>query len=386
MKIKQNTENVSRVHDEIEHLKRKLAEEQAKLEKQKQSAEKLSKEQEAQLKQRNSLVAQLQDELNRKKLEQQKIKEAIDKLQVIVYSNIEIPVVQNYFIAKINHIVNHLRETGAIDQHLVGIPSLTMTQVNTYYCLTLTGFDSHHEEFKQVLRRIQTLSSVTQSAIRYYRRLSTQAVTHIYERMTNQIQSTADWKFYTKYFNHLLTESNERLSKTFEEFIVKESQAITEQCVTIAGFQSSRHLRQLTTNYIVDHPFLGSIESIKQQALDEFIEQQIFSQQLKYEKKPSNKSIQTLKKFIHKIKQEFQTNKALIGTELKHFQEIPKLIKRLMLFYRAFLLQLPLYESAEELTDKIEKSCVVTIATSTGSGNIYFRYIKRLTDQQEFCF
>ena len=75
-----------------------------------------------------------------------------------------------------------------------------------------------------------------------------------------------------------------------------------------------------------------------------------------------------MNEFIDKVKREFKTNPIYVGCNLEQFKEIPKLLQRIMLYYRCFLLQLPLYESSQELLDKIEKNTVITIATSTGSG------------------
>jgi hypothetical protein len=89
---------------------------------------------------------------------------------------------------------------------------------------------------------------------------------------------------------------------------------------------------------------------------------------VKFEKKPSKESLKTINEFVDKVKREFKTNLVYVGCNLEQFKQIPKLLQRITLYYRCFLLQLPLYESSQELLAKIEKNTVTTIETSTGSG------------------
>jgi hypothetical protein len=102
--------------------------------------------------------------------------------------------------------------------------------------------------------------------------------------------------------------------------------------------------------------------------LEQFITQNISFQRLKLDKKPSDKSIEVLKDFIQKIKNSFQNDQKYIGYQLKQFRLIPELLKRLMIYYSCFTIQLPLFESSKDLLNKIEQNTVITIATSTGSG------------------
>jgi HrpA-like RNA helicase len=102
--------------------------------------------------------------------------------------------------------------------------------------------------------------------------------------------------------------------------------------------------------------------------LEEFIKQNISGQHLKLDRPPSLKSASVIQKLIDKIRTEFRTNKKYHGHQVSHFNLIPKLLERLMLYFSCFKTQLPLYELSEELLDNIEKNAVTTISTSTGSG------------------
>jgi hypothetical protein len=160
----------------------------------------------------------------------------------------------------------------------------------------------------------------------------------------------------------------EELVKLFDEHITKESSAMIEQSITNPNFQSWAELRKVTDRYVKKKQVEPEIEILKYEALDEYIKQHVLSERLKFDKKPSVKSLQAMNEFIDKVKKEFKTNPINAGCNLEQFKQIPKILKQIMLYYRSFLLQLPLYESSKELLDKIEKNTVITIATSTGSG------------------
>ncbi|CAF4392826.1 unnamed protein product, partial [Adineta steineri] len=123
-----------------------------------------------------------------------------------------------------------------------------------------------------------------------------------------------------------------------------------------------------TELFIQKNPFENQIESLKHQALGQFITQNISFQRLKLERKPSQKSIEILKDFIKKIQNSFEEKQKYIGYQLEQFRLIPELLKRLMTYYCCFATQLPLFESSKDLLRQIEQNTVITIATSTGSG------------------
>ncbi|CAF4138931.1 unnamed protein product [Rotaria sp. Silwood2] len=347
--LQANTTNALnlKLEDEAKRLKEQI--EQAK-----QSHQKMTKEQEQQLFSRQA--------------QEQKLKDLIKQIKAIDYDNIESIVVQNYLFSKTKHITNHLKTKYSMDDSLMAIPTITITEKNNFYCVSLTGLQVHHDEFKFVLKRIQTLSNVTQSAKTFYQRQLNGIIKSINQKMTKQIHSSQDWQSYTKYFHQLVQNKIQEFVKLFHDYITHESKVMIEQCITDAHFQSWVHLQKQTDRYMQKKSLTSELEALKHKAFEEFIKQHILSQQLKFEKKPSIKSIETMNEFIDKVRKEFQTNKIYIGCDLEQFKLIPKLLQRVMLYYRCFLLQLPLYESSKELLDKIEKNNVITVATSTGSG------------------
>ncbi len=353
---------------EIQELKDQIEKEKLKVEEQKQSKEKLTKEKEDELKKNNKLLKRLQQELIIKGTHEKQLKDLIKQIKVVDYNNIQSVIVNIFLFGKQKQIVQHLRTKYKLDDYFVGIPNIMIAEYNSHDSISLTGVQAHHDEFKLVLQRIQTLSNVTQSAKAYYQRRLNATFRSISFIMTKQIRSSQDWKHYTKYFQQLIQNKIEEFIKLYDEHISQKAKGMIEQCIIDSNFQSWIELRKLTTRYMKLKSFEPELEILKYEALDEFIKQHVLSEQVKFDKKPSVKSIQTMNEFIDKIKREFKTNQTFVGCELQHWKEISKLLQRIMLYYRCFLLQLPLYESSRDLLDRIENNTVITIATSTGSG------------------
>ncbi|CAF4600107.1 unnamed protein product, partial [Rotaria magnacalcarata] len=350
------------LQDETKQLKEQIQREQSNMNQEKQSRNKISKE--------NVLLKDLQQKLLRKQAQEQKIKGLMNEIKATDYDNIEPIVAQVFLLSKIKQITNHLKAKYPLDDYFIAIPNIIIAEKDAVYCLSVTGVQAHHDEFKLVLKRIQTLSNVTQSAKVFYQNVLNRIVTSITQIMVKKVPFSHDWQSYTRIFQQLVENKIQDLIKVFDEYITRESRELTDHCITDVHFKSWAQLRILTNRYLQKNAFTSELEALKHIAFEEFIKQKISSQQLKFEKKPSKKSLEILNEFINKIKKEFKQNKQYTGCDLQQFKQILKLLQRTMLYYRCFLLQLPLYESAKELLDKIEKNNVVTVATSTGSGKL----------------
>ncbi len=353
---------------EIKELKDQIEQEKLKVEEHKQSKQKLTKEKEQQLQQTNKLLEDLQQQLLSRQAHEQQLKDLTKQIKAIDYVDVELIIVNIFLFGKHKRIVDHLKTKHKIDDYFVGIPCITMAEKNDLYCISVTGVQAHHDEFKLVLQRIQTLSNVTQSAKAYYQRRLNATLRSINYIMIKQIHPSQDWKYYIKYFQQLIKNKIEEFVKLYDEYILQKAKGMIEQCITDSNFQSWIQLRKLTNTYMERKQFEPELEILKYEALDEYIKQYVLLERLKFEKKPSSKSLQTMNEFIEKIKKEFKTNQIYVGCKLEQLREIPKLLERIMLYYRCFLLQLPLYESSKELLDRIANHTVITIATSTGSG------------------
>ncbi|CAF4905193.1 unnamed protein product, partial [Rotaria sp. Silwood1] len=316
----------------------------------------------------SKLEGDLKQQLVNKQTQEQKLKDLIKQIKAFDYDHIESFIAQNYLFSKTEHIINHLKTKHPIDDLLPGILTIRITEKNNVYCVSVTGLQVHHDEFKLVLKQLQILSNAIQSAETSYKSQLNGIMQPIIEKMTKQIHSSQDWQSYTKYFQQLIQNKIQECVKLFDEYITHESQIIAEQCIRDVRFGSLVQLEKQIDRYMQKKSFISEIEVLKHEAFEEFIKQHVLSQQLKFERKPSIKSVETVNEFIDKVRKEFRTNKIYVGCDVEQLKLIPKLLQRVMLYYRCFTLQLPLYESSKEFLDKFENSNVITVTTSTGSG------------------
>ncbi|CAF3178820.1 unnamed protein product, partial [Rotaria sp. Silwood2] len=181
-------------------------------------------------------------------------------------------------------------------------------------------------------------------------------------------QKAQFWKQYEKTLIQLINAKSSEYATMFNDYMGQKMSSLTEQCISNDLTSIKTEIHNQTNNFMKDNNLLlKEIESLKFQALEEFIQQNITIQRNHLEKKPTPKAISTLEKFIEKVRNILKTNPRFIGHEVKHYNMIPDLLQRLMIYYCCFKTQLPLYESSLELLDKIEQNTVTTIATSTGS-------------------
>ncbi|CAF3032918.1 unnamed protein product [Rotaria sp. Silwood2] len=330
-------------------------------------------------------IQELNDQINKEKLKDDKEKESkqtnkllkksreqldflMDQIITIDYDNIESIIANTFLGSKIQYIIDYLKIKHPIDTYFAEIPDLTITENSNPYCISMTGTQLHQNEFKLILKRIQNLSDTTKAAKTSYQRLLNSKIDSINYIMTKQIRPSQDWKYYTKYFQQLSKHKIEDFAKLYDDHILQKAKLMVDECITDADFQSQNQLQKLTDLYMKRKQFLPEIEILKCEALDEYIKQHVISERLKFENKPSKVSIETINEFIKKVKTEFNTNPIYTGCNLEQLKKIPKLLQRIMLYYRCYLLQLPLYESSKYLLNKIEQNTVITIETSAGSG------------------
>lgn len=353
---------------EIQRLKEQIEQEKLKVERQQQSREKLSKEKESELKRAAQSIEELKIQLANKESHEEQFKKLTKQITAIDYDNIESIIANTFLIGKVKSIIDHLKTKHSIDTQFLGIPNLTIVENNSLYCISLTGLQEHHNEFRIVLRRIQTLSKTIKSAKTQYQRQLTSKLQSIETIMIQQVRGSQSWKHYTKCFLDLVHAKIEEFVKLYDDYILQKGKLMVEECISDANFQVETQIKKTTDLYMKKKQFLPELDMLKIDALNEYIKQHVLSERVKFEKKPSKESLATMHEFIDKVRREFKTNPIYNGCNFEQLKLIPKLLKRITLYYRCFLLQLPLYESSKSLLEKIENSTVITIATSTGSG------------------
>jgi hypothetical protein len=302
---------------------------------------------------------------------QAKLQQITNTIKKIEYNNIQKEIIHDFLTPKCLLILDYLRNTTPnIDPSFSDrVPQMVPQEKNDLYIVTVTGFQGHHDGFKAILQRIWSILNVIQSAKDFYQRNLNRTIRLIAKDTLPKVTPrTHIWHEYSQLFLQLLKEKIVEYKKQFDDYIQEKFKFLIDSCILGKLTKPWIEIRKETDNFLKNSSFINEIESIKQKALDEFIKQNISMQHLKFEIQPTVKSLSVLRNFLDKIQKEFQTNKKYHGYDIKHFSFIPKLLERLMLYYSCFKIQLPLYESSENLLDKIDKHAITTISTSTGSG------------------
>jgi HrpA-like RNA helicase len=316
-------------------------------------------------------INMMENQQNENEIKQTKLEQIANTIKTIEYTNIQKEIIHDFLTPKCSSILDYLRsQTVDLDPSFTDrIPKMTFAGENDRYTVTIVGFQEHHNEFKAILRRIWSLLNVIQSAKDFYQRdLNRSLRLMTKDTLPKVIPRTQIWREYTQLFTRLFQEKSIEYKKNFDDYIQEKLKSLIDACIFGELVQPWIEIRKETDDFLKNHSFMNEIESIKHKALEEFIKQNISMQHLKLEVEPTAKSISVIRNFIEKIQREFQTNKKYQGYQIHHFNYIPKLLERLMLYYCSFKIQLPLYECSEDLLDKIDKNAITTISTSTGSG------------------
>ncbi|CAF2088565.1 unnamed protein product [Rotaria magnacalcarata] len=321
----------------------------------------------------SALIDNMEEQQRENRKKEEKLQQKSSNIKEQSYPDIQVEVVNNFLAPKYKFIIDHLRsKTPSLDKYFVGIvPKMEFQnqQGHESYVVNITGFQEHHKEFKNILQRIWSLLNVIQSAKDFYQR----HLNRILKNFTNHILpdvklKTRYWKEYLKLFIQVLEKRIVEYAISFNEHITEQIQVEADKTINGTQEPSWVVIRKQTNDFMQKNDFMNEIEYMKRKALEDFIEQNIMIQKAKLVKSPSTKSVGVMQHFLEKVRKEFKTNKRYSGHKSQHFYLIPNILERLMVYYNCFKIQLPLFESSQDLLDKIEENSVTTIATSTGSG------------------
>jgi hypothetical protein len=324
-------------------------------------------------------MAELTERINQMCIEQMKNEMETAKhrkiesaLKSIGYEKIEVDIIHDYLTPKFQQIVDHLRTIPTqISQYPTDrIPKMSFQETANAYKVIISGFQEHHDTFKKIITCIRKLVSLKQGAIRFYQQKLNRKITLINKNMARVKQRTSLWRQYSKSLLQLLNDKSSEFTKTFVDDIQIASKSLSFYCISNDPLTIRNRIRERTNQFINDHSMITEIETCKHQAFEEFMKQNIFLQRSYHDKKPSNQSAQVLEQLIQKVRHTFSTHPSFVGHQVKQFNLIPDVLQQVITYHCCFNIQLPLFESAIELLDKIEQNTVTAIATSTGSGKI----------------
>lgn len=321
----------------------------------------------------------LQIEKKRIEAEKDEIRKMEQVIKTIDYKGIAIEIIQDVLTPNFGAILDYLKKAKNQPMKYLSnrIPHMRFDRKTNEYIVTIIGVQEHHDIFKTILKRARDVLQLKKGAINFYQRKVYKMTNGIKRELSRMEQKDQYWRQYQKLFVQYIDEKSKEYPKMFNDFLGQKMISLIEKSISDDSTVIRKEIHSHTNDFMKDHNLLhDDVEPLKFKALQEFIQQNITNQRNHLEKKPSLKSIKILEEFIEKVRKTFKTDPRYIGHETKHYNMIPELLQRLMLYYCCFKIQLPLYESSDVLLDKIEKNTVVTIATSTGSGILkYFSIV-----------
>ncbi|CAF1135910.1 unnamed protein product [Didymodactylos carnosus] len=191
---------------------------------------------------------------------------------------------------------------------------------NNYSSSSLSGYE-------QMQRDLQNISNTIQNLLR--------------EGTTSL--STRDWINYRVCFLELFRQKRYEYREILDNMIITGMLKLRTTKLSLGGKTLQMELKQ---------------------EIDNCLKIQKFTQKTK----PSKLSNEVFYHFIAKLKYDFEVGIIHNSNPSGKFEPVPNVLKRIQVFYRAYSLQLPLYESGKEVLAQIKSNTVCAISTSIGSG------------------
>jgi len=216
---------------------------------------------------------------NINRLEQLKAK-ALNDLVSIDYSLI----VKDYTPIQQKFVVDYLKSLKYPNKNeqkdnLITIDDLSNPSKDGHHLWRLKAYPMHHDEMENIHTRLDKLIEITQSQHEYYNRVSKRAAQDLLNKCIKPVESHIvrstnnkdNWKIFSDYLIKLINEKREELCQTFIGRIRKKCRSIVDLCIkNVPNWH--QQLYDDTNDFIQQHSFMNSIEKMKQNAFEHFIE------------------------------------------------------------------------------------------------------------------
>ena len=309
----------------------------------------------------------LQKEMHTKTEQENLIKKTAREISTAGYI---VPKSNQSILLKVNVILKTLRKLEyPLKKYFVdSVPLIELDEQHNGRII-LKGFPIHHHELNDILERLGNLVHQFQSSEAFYNQRTDNKIKSLL-RTIHRVQTTEQtyWKPYSSSFVKLINKKYDEYAQKFQTYINQKLKTLLDICIQNPTQKFRNDIIGFTNDYIGAEKFAADIELLKTTALDEFIHEHILLQQKSTKTVPTNESVVALEKNMEKTRRSLKEKDEYQGCELKHFQMIASLLKRLMILYHCFLTQLPLFCASFDLLSKIETNTVITIETATGSG------------------
>ena len=315
-------------------------------------------------------VQTLNDQIKQMKHSKEQIRSLI---KIIQYTNIDKSIVHDFLIPRETLILRQLpKQNSKFDDYLIGhIPKMDFFEQDGSLVVQLSVFDEQHQIFKSILKRLLMLVKAKQSASEFYRRYLNRITRSMNRKLFRVKPNTVYWKHFSQLFYRNLIGKTTQLCEEFQQAIELESKKFSKTIITEKSASPWSMVRTFTDGIKDQDLLINEIERLKYQAFEQFITLNVSLQQLKFDRKPTKRSVDTVQDFLEQMKRIFQEDRQYLGWNQEDFNRIPGFLERIIIYHCCFTLQLPLYESSKRLLKDIEENNVITISTSTGSGKSF---------------
>ncbi len=216
---------------------------------------------------------------NIKRLEQLRA-QALNDLVSIEYSFI----VKDYTPIQQKVVVDYLKSLKYPNKNeqkdnLITIDDHSNPSKDGHHLWQLKAYPMHHNEMENIHTRLDKLIEITQSQQEYHNRVSKRDVRDLLNKCIKPVESHIvrstnnkdNWKIFSDYLIKLINEKREELCQTFCERIRKKCKSIVDLCIkNVHNWQ--QQLYDDTKDFIRQHSVLNSIEKMKQNAFEHFVE------------------------------------------------------------------------------------------------------------------
>ena len=231
-------------------------------------------------------VITLNEKLEAIKGEKEQLQKMIKTAQ---YTHIERSIVLDLFVPKQTFILQQIRSQSkkSNDFLLEKLPKMDFAEQGSYFLIQFTGFDEHHQIFKQIFQRLSILIKANESAIAFYHRHLHRFTRSINQKLFHVKPNFIYWKHFSQIFYQLLKNETTRLDEEFKQAIQLNTQTVCETIIRDHSVSPWMIVRKWTDQIKAKDLLIKEIERLKYQAFEQFIQLNVSVQQLKLSRKPT---------------------------------------------------------------------------------------------------
>ncbi|CAF1077232.1 unnamed protein product [Rotaria sordida] len=176
----------------------------------------------------------LEEEVKQFKDKQNKLKQIKTGIHTVNYEKISSQLVDNYLLPNHNLLLYYLKNlsTKMNPQSTNYPPQIIFEKNQTMYTIAVTGFQYHHDQFKIILQRIQSVNNSMQSAKDYYQQHLNRIIRSLMITFLQVQSKTRYWLLYKNIFSNNIKEKIKEYVSMFNISIEEQIKTLIEQCIS----------------------------------------------------------------------------------------------------------------------------------------------------------